>query len=45
MAFFCVDQSCSLLEVYRRFTGACCLCHKGHISDKGGAENLISYKY
>jgi hypothetical protein len=31
---------CSLIEVYQRFTGACCLHHQG--SDDGGSKSSSS---
>jgi hypothetical protein len=30
MAVFCVVALCSLVEVYRRFRGACCLHYQGN---------------
>jgi hypothetical protein len=32
MAVFWVVAQCSLVEVYRRFRGACCLYHQGDLS-------------
>jgi hypothetical protein len=29
MAVVCVVEPCSLVEVYRRFRGTCCLHHQG----------------
>jgi hypothetical protein len=29
VAVFWVDTPCSLVEIYRRFRGAGCLCHQG----------------
>jgi hypothetical protein len=34
MAVFWVVAPCSLVEVYRRFKGACCLHHKGDVGSK-----------
>jgi hypothetical protein len=33
MAVFGIVALCSLVEVYRRFRGACCLLHQGHHPD------------
>jgi hypothetical protein len=35
MAVFCVVAPCSLVEIYRRFRGTCCLHHQG-LSHNGG---------
>jgi hypothetical protein len=35
-----VVASCSLVEVYRSFRGACCLHHQGDESDGGSKEHL-----
>jgi hypothetical protein len=32
MAVFCVVAPCSLVEVYQRFRGPCCLHHQGDSS-------------
>jgi hypothetical protein len=32
MAVFWVDVTCSVVEVYRRFGGACCLHNQGFIA-------------
>jgi hypothetical protein len=43
MAFFWVVPPCSLVEVYQRFRGTCCLHHQGdksHRSDDGGSKDL-----
>jgi hypothetical protein len=37
MAVFWVVAPCSLVEVYQRFRGACCLHHR---SDDGGSNDL-----
>jgi hypothetical protein len=33
---------CSLVEVYRLFRGACCLCHQGDDGDVTGRAGLIA---
>jgi hypothetical protein len=40
MGVFCVVAACSLVEVYRRFRGACYLHHQGDESDDGGNNHL-----
>jgi hypothetical protein len=41
MAIFWVVAPCSVIEVYRRFRGACCLHHQGnHCPDDGGRMYL-----
>jgi hypothetical protein len=40
MAVFWVVVTCSLVEVYRRFRGACCLHHQGYCPDDGGRKHL-----
>jgi hypothetical protein len=41
MAVFCVVAPCCLVEVYRRFTGACCLHHEGNEgNDDGGMKRV-----
>jgi hypothetical protein len=37
MAIFWIVAPCSLVEVYRRFRGACCLHYQG---DDGGRKHL-----
>jgi hypothetical protein len=39
MAVFWDVKSCSLVEVYRRFTGACCLHHQG--DEQAAREELV----
>jgi hypothetical protein len=45
MAVFWVVAPCSLVEIYQRFRGPCCLHHQGDRPDDGGnrRENLKSY--
>jgi hypothetical protein len=40
VAVFCVVVPCSLVEVHRRFGGACCLHHQGGVPDDGGSKYL-----
>jgi hypothetical protein len=44
MAVFSVVAPCSLVEVYQRFSGPCCLHHQGddmpHCPDDGGSKDL-----
>jgi hypothetical protein len=40
MAVFCVVAPCSLVEVYQRFRGPCCLHHQGDRPDDGGSKDL-----
>jgi hypothetical protein len=41
MAVFLVVAPCSLVEVYQRFRGPCCLHHKGDDRpDDGGSKDL-----
>jgi hypothetical protein len=43
MAVFWVVAPCSLVEVYQRFRGPCCLHHQGdvtHRPDDGGSKDL-----
>jgi hypothetical protein len=40
MAVFRVVAPCSLVEVYRRFRGTCCLHHQGDRPDDGGNRDL-----
>jgi hypothetical protein len=48
MAVFWVLAPCSLVEVCRRFRGACCLHHQGkvqrewHFGGEGGVKGLYS---
>jgi hypothetical protein len=39
MAVFCVVAPCSLVEVYQRFRGSCCLHHQGNDS----SETLVNF--
>jgi hypothetical protein len=41
MAVFWVVAPCSLVEVYRRFRGTCCLHHQGPILDLFNASSVI----
>jgi hypothetical protein len=44
MAVFWVVAACSLIEVYRRFRGTCCLHHQGtHRPDDVGNTSLVNY--
>jgi hypothetical protein len=46
MAVFWVVAPCSLVEVYQRFRGTCCLHHQGtHRPDDGGSKALKSTKF
>jgi hypothetical protein len=40
MAFFWVVVPCSLVEVYQRFRGPCCLHHQSDRSDAVGRKDL-----
>jgi hypothetical protein len=40
MAVFWVVVPCSLVEVYQRFRGTCCLHHHGDDDDDGGTKYL-----
>jgi hypothetical protein len=42
MAVFWVVAPCSLVEVYRRFRGACCLHHQG---DRNNREDSVLLVY
>jgi hypothetical protein len=40
IAVFWVVAPCSLVEVYQRFRGPCCLQHQGDRPDDGGSKDL-----
>jgi hypothetical protein len=40
MAVFWVVAPCSLVEVYQRFRGPCCLDQCSHRPDDGGSKDL-----
>jgi hypothetical protein len=40
IAVFWVVAPCSLVEVYQRFRGPCCLHHQGDRPDDGGSKDL-----
>jgi hypothetical protein len=43
MAVFWIVAPCSLVEVYQRFRGPCCLHHQGpsgHRRDDGGSKDI-----
>jgi hypothetical protein len=41
MAVFWVVAPCSLVEVYRRFRGACCRHHQGDPDDGGNKRTFV----
>jgi hypothetical protein len=45
MTVFWDDSSCSLVEVYQRFRGACCLCHPGALMMEAAStsETLVNF--
>jgi hypothetical protein len=45
MAVFWVVAPCSLVEVYRRFRGACCVSHQGDRPDDGDSKHLWNVKF
>jgi hypothetical protein len=42
MAFFWVVASCSLVDVYQRFRGPCCLYHQGDEAART-SETLVNF--
>jgi hypothetical protein len=44
MAVFWVAAPCSLVEVFRRFRGACCLHHQGDRPDDGRLHGATTQK-
>jgi hypothetical protein len=40
IAVFWVVAPCSLVEVYQRFSGACCLHYQDDRPDDGGSKDL-----
>jgi hypothetical protein len=45
IAILWVVATCSLVEVYQRFRGPCCLHHQGDRPDDGGrtSETLVNF--
>jgi hypothetical protein len=43
IAVFWVVAPCSLVEVYQRFRGPCCLHHPGDRPDDGGSKTTRRY--